>query len=346
MEEITMTKSIWFVAALGLAACSGKGSEDTAGGGGDGTDGGGCQVTVSNAVPGDGSTTAYAQADIEWAISEADSSATITVTDASGGAVSGTTAASEDGLTIRFTPDSPLAASTSYTTQISVCNGGGGGTASFTTSDLGSPIACDLVGRGYRVSLASARFVEPAALGGLIGSALEQDILIGVASLDGSTIVMEGAISTTAGGPQDYCDPTIAFPPAEFADPYVQIGPQDTTISAAGVDITIGSLELSGAFASDCSYFGGGELSGELDARVLAPLLAELVGSDDPDQACTLLSSFGVTCEACSSDGAPYCASILADQIVAQSDSSSTVECVSDSDCSGCESGNGCPCAD
>ena len=74
---------------------------------------------------------------------------------------------------------------------------------------------------------------------------------------------------------------------------------------------------ISGTFAADGSYFGGGTLLGELDVRKLAPLLEDLIQSDDPAEACGLLLGFGVTCEACSSDSEPFCVALEVDSLTA-----------------------------
>ncbi len=335
-----MKKTLWLMAALSLAACDSSSKGDTGASGSDGADGadggddGGevtCDIVATNAAPGDAP--AYYKDDIAWSISAADASATVTVTDASGAAVSGTTYADDAGTTIYFDPDDNLTPSTAYTTTISLCDGVGTTSHDFTTSEAGTPIDCDLTGLGYRVNLGEANFVEPAALGGLIGSVLEQDILIAVEAQTDSELAIIGAISESAGSGQDYCEPTIPFPAAAFDNPSVQIGPADTTISAAGTEVTIRNFELGGDFASDCSAFVGGTLSGELDARDLAPLLADVTGSDDPAVACATLEGFGVTCIPCSSDGEPFCVTIIANEIEAGSDASSSVECVPDADC-------------
>ena len=89
----------------------------------------------------------------------------------------------------------------------------------------------------------------------------------------------------------------------------------DVTLSVAGVDLTINSLSISGTFAEDGSYFGGGEVVGQLDARVLAPLASDLGLEDDsPDALCNLLLGFGVQCIPCG-DGEPYCANLRVNRL-------------------------------
>ncbi|MDP6932736.1 MAG: hypothetical protein QGG40_07455, partial [Myxococcota bacterium] len=74
---------IAIVAGAVLAAgCSAKSGDDT-GGVAD------CGVTIDETVPADSSTDAYYRADIEIHLSDADDTTTVSVTDASGAAVSG-----------------------------------------------------------------------------------------------------------------------------------------------------------------------------------------------------------------------------------------------------------------
>lgn len=317
-------------AALSLIACGGD-KDDTSGTSGTtGTTGGsGCDVEF-DVTPGDGTSDWYFDSPVEVALSEADSTATVEVADASGAAVAGSQSTNDDGTILYFTPDGGFAPSTSYSVTVTTC--AGGGSSGFSTSDLGAPLAADITGNTYRVDLANARFVKPEGVASLLLDALEDDILVGVESLSGSDLQMIGALSEGLGGEQNTCYPSIPFPAATFTDPGFVVGPADTTLNVGGISLEISQLTISGAFAPDGSYFGGGVLGGELDARVLGPLLEDLLGVSDPDEICGLLVTFGVTCEACSSDGQPYCAEVLADQITAVNDAN-PIECVDEEEC-------------
>lgn len=321
------------VAALSMVACSGD-KGDTAGGAeGEGEGETECSVDISGTFPESGETEFFYQAAVEAYLTEADSTATITLTDSAGAEVAGTTSVSDDGLTLYFTPDADLAPSTSYTFEISTCSGETGGSIDFATSILGTPLDCDLSGKSFRVALADARFVQPdPSVAALLFDQLEDDILVGVSSMGDTELDMLGALSNGAGAGQNYCYPSIPFPPASFSDPAFQVGPADTTLAVAGIEVTISDLGISGAFAPDCSYFGGGRLTGQLDARVLAPLISDLLGEDDPDAICTLLTTFGVTCGPCSSDGENYCAEVEVDQITA-STAGASLSCISEEEC-------------
>lgn len=333
-----MSRFAMILAAFALVGCAGGDDKTDSGsagdgGAGDGGDGGGCETTFAMSNPADSSTTHYYLDPVEVTLSVADASTTISIADAAGAAVSGSTSFSADGLTAIFTPTDGFAPSTTYNVNISVCDGASNSSAStFTTSALGAPVTVDLSGTTYVVNLGEARFVQPAGVADLLLGSLENNILVGVKSATDTSIEMIGAIDADGSGVQDYCTPSIPFPSAAFSNPSFQVGPADTTLDVAGVSITINGLSISGAFAADGSYFGGGRLEGQLDARVLAPLLGDLLGVTDPDEVCGLLIGFGVTCGTCSSDGAAYCADVLADQITATAQGAALV-CIDEQDC-------------
>ena len=275
----------------------------------------------------------YFQSPVEALLSEADPSATITLTDSSGAEVAGSQAV-EDETRIIFTPSADLTPSTEYTMSVSTCDGASGSSITFSTSELGLPVECDLAGKSYRVDLLSARFVQPdPAVASLLFEQLSDDILLVIASASDTELEMLGALSDGIGGQQNYCYPSIEFPTAaSFADPVFAVGPEDVTLDVAGTSIQISGLSISGAIAPSCTYFGGGKLEGELDARVLAPLVEELLDTSDPDEICGLLVTFGVECKPCSSDSAPYCAEIEVDNITA-ANAGVPLACVSEEEC-------------
>ena len=328
-----MTRYAILLAPMALFGCNGDKDSGSTGGTSDGDDGGGCTVEISPGYPSDGATDAYYRSNVEFSLSEEDASATVTL-EGPDGAVDGSSSVvtnADGNISAVFTPSAALAPSTNYTATAEACSGGATGSVSFTTSGLGTPTTCDPTGETYILDLANARFLEPAGVADLLLGQLEDDIMVGVESVGEGSIQMIGAIGT--GGTQDYCNPSIPFPEADYEDPYFVIGPEDATISVAGVSVQISNLMVSGDIASDCSYVGGAVLAGELDARVLAPLVGELLGSgDDPDEVCALLVNFGVACGSCSSDGANYCIDILADQINGQG-GGSTIECVDEEEC-------------
>lgn len=320
------------VLLLSLAACGGDKKDDTATGGDDTGDSNACSTTIKSTIPAADAVNAYYRANIEFELSAPDATAQI-VTD-----IPGSQTVSADGLRVIWVLDAPLSPSTAYSATLNYC--GGSATINFTTSELGNPVTdvAGLVGNSYVVDLGGARIVEPPGIGKVLSAYLTTDILIGVTSVSDDKIQMIGAIAVEDSNPpqQDYCDPTIAFPEADFIDScYFAIGPQDTTFSVAGYDIDIQALVLNGTISPDGSYFDGGTLSGTIDTRPLAALLGD---PKDTGAICDLAVNFGATCEACPADGEPYCLSLVADQIYAEASGSTLVE-VAGNDCAGCESG-------
>lgn len=320
----------WMIPGLALASvlgCNGDSKDDTGDGGtGDGGTTGSCEVEVDSTFPADGETSAYYRTTIEFELSDPDPTGTpsVTVADAAGTAVAGSSALNEDGDVVIFTPDSPLSASTSYTATLDYC--AGNPAISFTTGSLGGALTADLVGNAYVIDLDGADFVEPAGVADLLLGQLENSILLGVQATS-PDLEMIGAISVDGATDQDMCNESIPFPSADFSQsPYFEMGPADTIISAAGFDIEILNLSITGTFAADGTYFGGGTLAGELDARLLAPLLGDLLGTKDPDDICGVLVGFGVACEECSSDDQPYCLGIYVRDITATQLSGSLAE--------------------
>ena len=320
------------VCMIGLASAIGCGSKDDGAGdsgfGGD-ADGAtpGCEVEgVSPLYPEADGGEFYYRGSVEFVFDGIDEDATLTVADAGGAAVDGSTSWDEN--TFSFTPSAPFANATQYSASLTHC--AGDSTIGFRTTELGGAIEenVDLTGMTYIVGLDGARFVKPAGVGGLLLGLLEQDILLGVTEYDDTSIQMLGAISYTDSTDQDACEPSIVFPEAaDFTSaPFFSVGPQDTTLSAGGFDIVINNLMIAGDFAADGSYFGGAILSGLLDARDLVGALVGggLLEEEDPNAVCDLIATFGVTCGECP-DGENYCLEIYVDQITANADTSQTL---------------------
>jgi len=334
--------TIWMF-AVGLVSCLGTspdnddddddnwGDESNGGGAnGGGANGGGsadCNVEgVSPLYPEADGAEFYYRGHVQFVFDGIDEEATLSVTNGAGSAVNGTTSWAEN--TLSFAPSTPLANSTQYTATLNHC--AGESTIGFMTGALGGAIedGVDLTGKTYVVELDGARFVKPAGVGGLLMGLLEQNILLGVTDVTDTEIKMMGAISETDTIEQDRCEPSINFPEAaDFtAAPFFSVGPEDTTLSAAGYDIVINNLIIAGDFASDGSYIGGAILSGLLDARDLVDALVGggLLEDDDPNAVCDLIATFGVACGECP-DGENYCLEIYVDQITAEIDDQTLV---------------------
>lgn len=213
-------------------------------------------------------------------------------------------------------------------------SGSGSGSSSGSDGDpddgLGDPLTCDLEGRTYEMDAEGATWVQPAGVGSLLASQLGGPVMISVTDFGGGRLQGIGAIFE--GGEQDFCTPTIEFPRADFDDPGFSVGPSTTSFDFSGFEIQVQDLRITGMFADDCSWVGRGTLEGELDARDLAPVMGELMGTEDPDEICDLMAGFGVECQACSSDGKPLCIPLEVEDITGVQTSDS-VECVALEDC-------------
>jgi len=171
-------------------------------------------------------------------------------------------------------------------------------------------------------------------VGAVLQEYLEFQILLSPSEIIGSDITVMAALADEEDGThQAWCDPSIPFPAGTLDGSYMQIGPQSTTIAVADYEITIDGLLISGTFASDGSYFGGGVLAGEVDTRPLVPLLFE--GEEDPNAICSFLTGFGVSCKDCEGDSSvPYCLEIMAIDLLAEAvDGASPIEEITLEDC-------------
>ncbi len=298
------------LAALSLTACTKDTVEETAAP---------CGVEISSTAPAAGNSNFYYRGDIRVTLTDADSTAEISVD-----GVTGTSALAEDNKSLSFTPDAPLDPSTAYTFTVDYC--GGSAPVDFTTSSLGTAIddPSSLTGSVFALDLQAddVEIVIPAGVGSVLESYLEIALLLEVESADASTLQIFAALGSDSDGEvQEFCDPTLPFPDADFTGaPYFQLGPQTTTISAAGLDVEIRDLFISGTFAADGSYWGGGVLQGSVDTRPLVPLLEDCdfnestpeTDDDCEDGAiCELVEGFGVACEDCG-DGTEFCLEIKA----------------------------------
>lgn len=314
-----------------LLACADKPTtDDSSSAGGDPCEG----VSLLSTLPAPGATDAYYRGTVEWSISApvaGEIPATVTAD------LPGTLSTNAVGDRFVWTWDAPLSPSTAYTVSLDWC--GQASSVSFTTSDYGQPVAdpSALVGSTFQVDLGEARILEPVGLEGLLPQFFPADILIMVTGVGADTVDMIGGTAREEGGnvSQNWCDPTIPFPTAAWVgDCYFTLGPQDTTFAVSGVNVTIGGLAIDGTVSPDGTEFDGGRLSGTIDTRPLAALVGD---PDNPSAMCDLAANFGTECEACPSDGEPYCFTMVADSIHAPTVDVTLVE-VLGQDCPGCES--------
>ncbi len=322
----------------GAGTSDGSGTGDSGGSGGSGGTGGSgsgsgedCWTEVADSYPEDGAADWYYRSPLEVYLSEPDPTATVTL-EQDGTPVSGTVEVDDDGQQLRFTPDALLSPSTAYTLAVTVCGGDVASSLSFTTSDLGTPLACDLDDHAYVLDHAGGRYVEPRALAELLFESLEDNLIVGLTGNAAGGVDAQAARSDGWGGRQDYCLPSIDLTTSSWTDPTFVLDPVDVVLPMAGLLVPVEDLTIAGSVAADCSRVGGVSWTGALDARALGPLLGELLGSEDPDEICVLFESFGVECAACTDDGAPYCVPVKVTDIEGE-DLGVGLSCVSEVDC-------------
>ncbi len=168
---------------------------------------------------------------------------------------------------------------------------------------------CDLEGQAFLVDFAAADVVEPPNIGALLVSQLNGDVLLQIEGQSDTEI--GGMIGFSVEGAQDLCAETATLPTSAWADPTMQLGPQDVTLNFAGAPVSLSSFYLSIDVADDCGSLIDGVSTAELDARLLNPVVEPVFGTEDADALCETLAGFDVVCGACTSDGAPYCAPLL-----------------------------------
>jgi len=212
-------------------------------------------------------------------------------------AVEGTVEMAGDGLSASWTPSLPLARDTVYTATITVCEDSSSST--FTT--VGGATEAPIVGRTYDVELdgRDIRWVKPSVGSLLVSQLVTKDFLFQVQSADATSIDLVGAVGIDSGTDvvQYPCAPALDFDPGSFtSNPYFQVGPQDTSLSASGVVVPVLGLEVDGSFSADAESMEDVRLTGFIDVSGLGDALG---GGD----ACTTLGLFGVACVACPGGG-------------------------------------------
>ncbi len=267
------------------------------------TSDGSCTTWVRT-TPLQGAVDAYYRGNLEFRLSAPDATATVS-TD-----IPGFQRVSDDGRTVTWVLREPLAPNTAYSAALTYC--GGEEVLNFRTSDLGAPVTdpSGLAGGVYAFSLADARIVEPAGIGGVFASWFTQTMLFGVESTQAGALTALLGVAGEGSDTQDYCGTTNAFEGVPFEDPYFELPEQDVVMTVAGATSVMERFVLTGTFASDGSAFGGGTMRYSVDTRPLAPLLDD---SGNVGAICDLSASFGVACEPCA-DGEPYCLTFVADQ--------------------------------
>jgi hypothetical protein len=292
-------------------------------GSGDDSSGGECNVLIGDTFPEAGANDVCFRSDIEFEIEGGDEEAVITLVDASGADVPGTTTPNGPGTLVAFHPDASLEPNASYTATLTYCSGGVE-ELSFTTDAYGEPLvdAAALLGNVYVVDLKNdSRFHKPPGVSNVLQPMLTRKIWLEVLASSASSITLRLAVaaegSTTE---QDMCIPTVDFVDGELAGPTFTVGPNDIVIPIGTELVALDDVIATGTFATDGQSFGCGGFTGLIDTRPLVPLMK---GSGDA-YVCDLLGAYGATCVECA-DGANLCLTLEVDQAVAPTTTEVTV---------------------
>ncbi|MEC7946770.1 MAG: Ig-like domain-containing protein [Myxococcota bacterium] len=324
----------------GAVDTASAGADDGVGTGGGGAGDGGeepdpCLVEVVDVSPADGAADHDYRAPLVFTLDGAAPGAVLSVVDEAGSPVAGRTEPGDGDTTWTFRPDPELLPETAYIATLSFCGNTdepASVSVAFTTMPLVDPFTCDLTGRTFWVDLQTATWTEPAGVAPLLLGGLDNDILLGVARHEGAEIEIFGGADDGARA-QDFCQATWAFPAGDFSlAPSFSVGPEDTAVSFNGFPVTMEQLAIHGDFSADCTSLEDAHLTAQIDVRTIKELVGELLGVDEPDTICTLMAGFGTSCDACPSDGEPYCIPVeVADATGAET--GATMTCVAEAYC-------------
>lgn len=252
-----------------------------------------CDVTYSVSID-DGATEVPGNTPVVVTLSEPDSTASIQ------SAIAGTTVASDDGLTLTWTPDAPIDPLTDVSVTVATC--AGDAAIHYTTADLGGPVdpSVDLTATGFLVDLATGTVVQPASGDALFTmlSSVGTSLVLGATAVNGSA--MDFRLAMAADGAQDLCSRTLDLPGGSLDRGWFSFGPAPATFYVYDNTVQLEDLAFGGAVRADGSGIDAAWVRGWVGVEPLANTYAD----GDIDQACLFFSNLGAPCEPCpESDG-------------------------------------------
>lgn len=254
-----------------------------------------CQANVSAIAPEDGQAAIPVDSDVvvyfsdpvgegEWSISVSGPD----------GDVSGTSVASNDGLSATFTPDEPFENYVVYEVLATACEDSG--VAAFKT--VSAPItAGDLVSRTYVLDFDEVEWRAPQAIS-LFESQLTIDYLfLEITDATDESLSVSGSVgSEGVDGPEQSCYPVLEFADVDFSDNPTFTAETDELIIPAGdtFEVRVEDLDFQGSFNQDADKIEAVSVTGLLDLRSVESQLPPEAGD-----ACDLVALLGDDCVPC-----------------------------------------------
>ena len=220
---------------------------------------------------------------------------------------SGETTVSEDGLTITYTPDEPLAPSTTYAVTLDYCRGAP--TVSFTTSHYGAPLeaSTELEGATFTLSFTGGEMLVGENAGELMNAIFRWPIMVQIVDVGGDQLSVLAGIGLEGVEPveQNTCARTIEMDGIPTSDlPYVSGRVEDSTFGAYGGEVRFESFDFDTTIAADGQSIGGMRYDATFGVEEIVALLPDF---GDVDSLCTLAANLDIPCKPCPSDEALSC---------------------------------------
>ena len=176
-----------------------------------------------------------------------------------------------------------------------------------TDTDTGSTTGldpADLVGNSYVIDLTAGTVMKPAAIGSLLMTYIEDDLLMEVEGSGRTTLDLLSGFGPHGARPaeQDLCSPTADMSGSDFrSNPDFTSASGELTTTMSGASMVIEDSTITGTFAGAGDTIENAEFTGLVETDSLDALVGGGKGSF-----CDTLSSFGDSCVDCA-DGTPYC---------------------------------------
>ena len=298
---------------------SGAGDDDDTTAGDDDDDTLPAVAELESTWPADGATVLCAEANIVAAFTDAVTSATLDLEDGGGIAVPGDLTLSDGDTVLTFDPHDALTVATAYTATLE-WDGGNSFELNFRTSPDG-PLLTDpetaVEGVDYLLDLGNATITQPAAIGVLLASYLEDvELIVQVTDLDDGAGTLEALGGTLDQGVQDLCVPTMGLTDSQigaWCNPFLEVGPTTLAVPVEGYNVDILQVRINGTVVQEGGRIVSGRIEGSMDTRGLDSLVGGGTGAT-----CSLLASLGVNCEPCPDGSGTYCLTTIMEDIIAQ----------------------------